>query len=93
MNFVSFICTIILYFLIFSTALNSTFSLYPVESILQLYLYLYVRDAQEAHVIILQGYDQNYRNVLFSVLTVSEEKWTYCLFREESVKFHSDKKQ
>ena len=46
---------------------------------------LHTCNAQEAHIIILQGYDQRYRNVLFFVLTLSEEKWTYCLSREESV--------
>ena len=28
---------------------------------------------------------------LFSVLTVSEEKWIYCLSREESVEIDTDK--
>ena len=31
---------------------------------------------------VLQGYDQKYGNSVFSVLTVSEEKLTYCLSRE-----------
>ena len=31
---------------------------------------------------VLQGYDQKYRNVVFSVLTVSEEKMPYCVSKE-----------
>ena len=32
---------------------------------------------------VLQGYDKKYRNSVFSVLTVSEEKLTYCLSSRE----------
>ena len=41
----------------------------------------------------MQGYYRKYRNVVFFVLTVSDEKWTYCLSREDSVEIDSDKRQ